>query len=88
VEFSHALGRQSALRGEEKKALIAKLSQLLGDYLKNIEDDQMRAMKLEDADEGNIGGYLKNLKRTQVSDVIGLCQTVAFAHRTRRENQS
>lgn len=88
VEFSHALDRQSALHGEEKKALIAKLSQLLGDYLKNLKDDQVRAMKLEDAEKGNIGDYLKNLKSTQVSDVIGLCQTVAFAHRTRRENQS
>ena len=59
TEFAHALGRQAEVSGEEKRTMVARLSQSLDRYLKSLDD-------------------------TKVPDVIGLCQTVAFAHRTRR----
>jgi len=63
TEFAHALGRQAEVSGEEKRTMIARLSQSLDRYLNSLED-------------------------TKVPDVIGLCQTVAFAHRTRRGSQT
>ena len=48
--------------------------------------------QLEDSLTAALGGYLSNLasksSEEQLRAVIGLCQTVAFAHRTRSENQS
>ena len=78
-EFDHAVSRQSAsglantVRENLQPKLTAFLEKLAGNWDKLTAED-----KRPDKTKG----------QTLLESLIGLCQTVAFAHRTRSENES
>jgi hypothetical protein len=88
-EFATALSQQTPLKGDEKKALTDTVARKLEAYLQHLEErfsDTVSKFEKRLSD-----GQAKPWERPRKPDficgaLIGLCQTVAFANRTRSES--
>ncbi len=80
AEFSHAIKRQS--KTGKCDANLQLLTPVLDEYLKQVEND-WRKKAQDNANPPKI-----TLPQTLLRAMIGLCTTVAFAHRTRPESNS
>ncbi len=83
LEFEHVLGRQRGRNFQEKdgKNLVGALKH----YLEKLGE---KKPDLERTGVRSRNGEEKNLIEKILNDVIGLCQTVAFANRTAGEDSS
>lgn len=89
-ELAHAVDRQSPLKGNDKKALVRDFSAALDTYLKQL--DERFVAQTQRFDERLAKHQAKESERPVRADffvnaVIGLCQTVAFAHRTQADDK-
>jgi hypothetical protein len=88
-EFGTALSQQTPLKGDEKKALTDAVARKLEAYLQHLEE---RFADVESKFQKRLSdGQAKPWERPRKPDficgaLIGLCQTVAFANRTRGES--
>jgi hypothetical protein len=85
-EFGTALSQQTPLKGDAKQALADAIAAKLGTYLGRVEERFLDALtKFEKRlSEGQANPWERPRKPDFFCHaVIGLCQTVAFAHRTR-----
>jgi hypothetical protein len=88
-EFGTALSQQTPLKGDEKKALTDAVARKLEAYLQHLEErfsDAVSKFEKRSSDS-----EAKPWERPRKPDficgaLIGLCQTVAFANRTREES--